>query len=42
VEYVRHYTNASYLVKDGFPYSDGLFVGYDKEKRDYNRTEWEY
>ena len=41
-EYTKNYTNASYLVKDGFSYSDGLFVGYDEQKRDYNRSEWDY
>jgi formate dehydrogenase major subunit len=41
-EYTKAFTNASYLVKDGFSYSDGLFVGYDEQKRDYNRSEWDY
>ena len=41
-DYVKSFTNASYLVKDGFTYNDGLFVGYDEEKRDYNRSDWEY
>ncbi len=41
-EYVKNYTNASYLVKDGFTYSDGLFSGYDEGRRDYNRADWEY
>ena len=41
-DYVKAFTNASYLVKDGFSYSDGLFVGYDEQRRDYNRSEWEY
>ena len=41
-EYTKNFTNASYLVRDGFSYADGLFVGYDEQKRDYNRSEWEY
>ena len=41
-EYVKAFTNASCLVKDGFSYKDGLFVGYDEQKRDYNRSEWDY
>jgi len=41
-DYVKNYTNASYLVKDGFSYSDGLFVGYDEQKRSYAKTEWDY
>ena len=41
-EYVRNYTNASFIVKDEFGWSDGLFSGYDAEKRDYDRSNWEY
>ena len=37
--YVKAFTNATYLVKEGFAYKDGLFAGYDEEKRDYNRAE---
>jgi formate dehydrogenase major subunit len=40
--YTKAYTNASYIVREGFSYKDGLFVGYDAEKRDYDRREWEY
>ena len=28
----------SYIVKDGFAFNDGLFTGYDEEKRDYDRS----
>jgi len=41
-EYTKAYTNASYLVKEGFAYKDGLFTGYDEAKRDYDRSTWEY
>ncbi len=43
-EYVRHYTNAPYLVKEGYAFDDanGLFTGYDAEKRTYDRGAWEY
>lgn len=41
-DYMRSYTNASFLVKDGFAYQDGLFTGYDEEKRDYDRSTWDY
>ena len=33
--YVKAFTNASYIVKDGFAFKDGLFTGYDEAKRDY-------
>ena len=33
-EYVREYTNASWIVGDGYNFDDGLFAGYDPEKPD--------
>jgi formate dehydrogenase major subunit len=41
-EYVRAYTNASLIVKDGFGFEDGLFTGYDEEKRAYDKSSWDY
>lgn len=41
-DYVKPFTNASFIVKEGFDYKDGLFTGYDEEKRDYDRSTWEY
>ncbi len=41
-DYVRAFTNAAYLIKDGFAYQDGLFTGYDAEKREYDRATWDY
>lgn len=41
-DYVRAFTNAPYLVKEGFGYQEGLFTGYDEAKRDYDRSSWEY
>ncbi len=41
-EYTRNYTNAAFIVKEGFGYSDGLFSGYDEQKRDYDRASWDY
>src|ERR1700688_2947209 len=35
-EYVKAFTNATFLLKDGFTYKDGLFSGYDENKRDYD------
>jgi anaerobic selenocysteine-containing dehydrogenase len=37
-DYVKAFTNAAYLVKDGFAYHDGLFTGYDEKKRDYDKS----
>jgi formate dehydrogenase major subunit len=41
-DYVKSFTNASYVVKEGFTYQDGLFSGYDETKRDYDKSTWEY
>jgi formate dehydrogenase major subunit len=41
-EYVRHYTNASFLVKDGYAFHEGLFSGYDPAKRMYDTSTWVY
>ena len=41
-EYVRHYTNASYLVRADYDFNEGLFTGYNEETRSYNRASWEY
>jgi formate dehydrogenase major subunit len=40
--YVRNYTNASFIVKQGFAFNDGLFSGYDASKRTYNISTWSY
>ena len=37
-DYVLNYTNAAYIVKDGYGFEEGLFTGYDAEKRTYDRT----
>lgn len=41
-EYVSTFTNASFLVKEGFGFKDGLFSGWDEARQDYNRSDWEY
>ncbi len=41
-EYVRNYTNAAFIVRDDFGFEEGLFTGYDDEKRAYDRSSWEY
>jgi formate dehydrogenase major subunit len=41
-EYTKTFTNAPYIVKEGYGYQDGLFTGYDESKRDYDRDTWEY
>ncbi len=41
-DYVKDYTNASFLIKEGFDFKDGLFSGYDEGKRTYDRSTWSY
>lgn len=41
-DYVVSYTNASFLIKDEFEFKDGLFSGYDPEKRKYDVKSWDY
>ena len=41
-EYVREYTNASWIVGDGYSFTDGLFAGYDPKTRRYDKSQWVY
>src|ERR1041384_8371233 len=41
-EFVREYTNASWIVGDGYGFADGLFAGFDPNTRKYDRTKWAY
>ncbi len=41
-EYVRNYTNASFLVKPAYGFKDGLFSGYDAANRKYDISSWGY
>jgi formate dehydrogenase major subunit len=41
-EYVKNFTNASLIVKEGFSYQDGLFNGYDEQARKYDTSDWDY
>ena len=41
-EYVREYTNASWIVGDDYNFTDGLFAGYDPQKRSYDKSRWAF
>lgn len=41
-EYVKHYTNATFLVNEDFDFNEGLFTGYDEATRRYDRSTWSY
>lgn len=41
-EYVRDYTNASFLVGEGFGFKEGLFAGWDDREKAYDVKAWTY
>src|SRR5499427_7310173 len=41
-EYVRTYTNASFVVNERYGFADGIFSGYDEAKRSYDKSTWGY
>jgi formate dehydrogenase major subunit len=41
-EYLANYTNASYILTDGYDFKDGLFSGYDAQNRKYDKTTWAF
>ena len=41
-DYVKNYTNASFIVKQGFDFKDGLFSGYNPNTRTYDISTWAY
>src|SRR5271166_1296953 len=42
-EYLLHYTNAAFLIQDGFKLpEDGLFSGFDAATAIYDRSTWNY
>ena len=41
-DYVKAYTNASFLINPDFKFEDGIFSGYNPEKRNYGKDTWGY
>ncbi len=41
-EYVKNYTNASFVLTDKYSFNDGLFSGYNEAKRSYDPSSWGY
>src|SRR5271169_4312812 len=42
-EYLVNYTNAAFLIKDGFKLpEDGLFSGFNDESKTYDKATWNY
>ena len=41
-EYVKAYTDASIIVRADYTFENGLFSGYNAEKRSYDKSTWKY
>jgi len=41
-DYVVHYTNASFIIDDGFDFNEGIFSGYNAETFSYDKASWKY
>jgi formate dehydrogenase major subunit len=42
-DYLVHYTNAAFLIKEGFKLpDDGLYSGFDDTSKTYDRSSWNY
>ena len=42
MDYIKSYTDMSFLVKDEFAFEDGFFSGYNPDKRSYDKSGWDY
>jgi len=42
LDYVIDYTNASYIVGEKYEFKDGLFSGFNAEKKAYDSSTWAY
>jgi len=41
-EYVRNYTDLSFIVREDYEFEDGIFSGYNADDRTYDRSTWDY
>jgi formate dehydrogenase major subunit len=41
-EYVAYYTNASFILGKNYSFKDGLFSGYNKKTRSYDKSQWAF
>jgi formate dehydrogenase major subunit len=41
-DYIREYTDASFLINPDFGFADGLFSGFDAGKGAYDKSTWKY
>jgi len=42
-EYVKHYTDFTFIVREDFAFKEGIYSGYDADKHTYpDRSSWDY
>jgi len=41
-DYVVNYTDLSFIVKEEFSFTGGIYSGYNPDKRSYDKTSWDY
>jgi formate dehydrogenase major subunit len=41
-DYVKAHTNASYIISPSYGFNEGLFTGWDPEKKEYDKAAWAY
>ena len=41
-EYVKSYTDMTFIVREDYAFENGFFSGYDEAKRKYDKSTWEY
>jgi formate dehydrogenase major subunit len=41
-EYVAYYTNASFILGKNYSFKDGLFSGYNKKTKSYDKSQWAF
>jgi len=41
-DYVTSYTDFTFIVKEGYAFHNGIYSGYNAEKRSYDKSSWDY
>jgi len=41
-DYVVNYTDLPFIVKEEFSFTDGIYSGYNADKRSYDKSSWDY
>jgi formate dehydrogenase major subunit len=41
-DYVVNYTDLPFIVKEEFSFTDGIYSGYNVDKRSYDKSSWDY